>query len=143
MGLALAKSGSRVYHVMKNESDKYFIEELLRRNDIPPERFTIISDFTPLQMDLKNDQSLFLFDVVNTDGSLVSNCYRNKNEIMSSIHLPKMILINVVLISSAYIDFCNKIHDNNLLGFKLGKYMNEYSVSMKFDIDLTLNIWQF
>ncbi|KAJ8945432.1 hypothetical protein NQ318_009888 [Aromia moschata] len=126
-GLLMAKTtDSTVYHSVSNDADVEFLKHILTLNNIPSERFTILDGKTSLVSNSRASQTaVYFFDPINTDGSLNSAAYRDQNIAHTTI-IPQMVTVKVQLIYSAYIDHCNKVEDENVLGFKIGKYMNEY-----------------
>ncbi|CAH1098606.1 unnamed protein product [Psylliodes chrysocephalus] len=124
LGFLLAKNNcSTVYHPIKTEADRTFFEYVLSANHIPKERFVIVSE---LEVTPGQETCIFFFDTVNVDGSLENCCFK-KNEIGSSINIPQSLSIMVQLISSPYIEFCNRVDDENVLEFKIADVINEYS----------------
>ncbi|CAG9832228.1 unnamed protein product [Diabrotica balteata] len=123
LGFLLAKtSPCTVYHPIKTEADKAFFDYVLNVNNIPKENFLIVNE-----LEIKGQNSCtFFFDTVNVDGSL-ENCCLAKNELGSSIYIPQSVTIVVQLISSSYIDFCNKVDDDNVFGFNIAEFINDYS----------------
>nr|CAI5853755.1 unnamed protein product [Callosobruchus analis] len=127
VGLLLAKNGCQVYHMIKNEADRSFFEHILRVNSIPPESFLLLQEGARcIDLDLIKPNSLIVSDVINSDGYLDDD-FVQKNEIAGMIYLPKTVKIVAMMVYAPYIDCCNKVDDQNTLGFKIAKFMNQYS----------------
>ncbi|KAG5892993.1 hypothetical protein JTB14_031844 [Gonioctena quinquepunctata] len=125
LGFLLAKNNNcTVYHTIKTESDKPFFEYILSQNNIPRERFVILDEF---EIDASEQRCLFFFDMISTDGSLENCGYKKLGESITSVKLPQSVKINVQLMHSPYIDRCNRVADENVLDFRIGEFINEYS----------------
>nr|CAH7747217.1 unnamed protein product [Callosobruchus chinensis] len=79
-----------------------------------------------IDLDLVKPNSLIVSDVINSDGYLDDD-FLQKNEIVGTIYLPKTVKIVAMMVYAPYIDCCNKVDDQNTLGFKIAKFMNQYS----------------
>ncbi|KAJ8984610.1 hypothetical protein NQ317_006072 [Molorchus minor] len=125
--LAMNIEGCRVWHTVKNNKDMEFLQHLLKINNIPQQKFAIHKSqevFSP-----GPEQYFVNFcDPVKVDGSVDVLCGEDDevDEIMV-LKLPEGVVVKVQLIYSEYIEYCNKVNDDNLLGVKIAKYMNLYS----------------
>lgn len=131
LGLLLAKNENcSVYHALKNDCDKEFLQHVMALNNIPEESFTFLEEEIKLGVNIGQKPSLYFFDTVSPDGSLENTFLRKRTEIISTINLPRVIKVNVQLIYSWYLEHCNRVRDENVFNFKIEKLMNEYTVSI-------------
>lgn len=132
LGILLAKKENySVYHALKNDCDKEFLQHVVAVNNIPDENFTFLEEEIKLGVNIGKKPSLYFFDTVSADGSLENTFLRKRTEIISTINLPRVIKVNVQLIYSWYLEHCNRVRDDNVFNFKIEKLMNEYTVSKK------------
>ncbi|KAJ8922870.1 hypothetical protein NQ315_007905 [Exocentrus adspersus] len=126
-GLLLAKNGCNVYHAVKNNEDAEFLEYVLKLNKISLEKFSIRKEkfSITLNKNMPRKQCIYFFEAINIDGSLENISPLDKQSEITLI--PKSIGVTVQLIYSHYIDHCNHVNDENVLNFRIAKYMNEYS----------------
>lgn len=129
LGFLLARDkGCTVYHTLKNNCDKYFIQYLLSVNNIPKDNFLFLEDET-IAANRRQKLDLYFFDSVNIDGSLESTFLKRRNDFKCKLQIPSKIRIKVQLIYSWYLDHCNRVCDENVFNFNIAKCINEYMVS--------------
>lgn len=136
-GFLMAKKGSYVYHVYQNVDDLPLFREVMRLNDIPSDRVIFVDSSQNCARYAASCNVLF-YDGVNTDGSLAKTGGGLVTPLLKSgleggtlpRCIPKAIHIRVQLIASPDIDNWNKVNSDNCLGYKIDKFMNEYTVSM-------------
>lgn len=124
----MAKNGCSVYHTVKNGQDIEFLRHVLELNGIPLDKFSIRDEkfSVVLNQNISRKQCIYFFDPVSIDGSLENISPLDKQNEVTLV--PKRIGISVQLIYSSYIEHCNLVKDENLVNFRIEKYMNEYSV---------------
>lgn len=129
-GLLMAKNGCSVYHTVKTGQDIEFLRHVLELNNISLDKFSIRDEkfSVILNQNISRKQCIYFFEPISTDGSLENISPLDKHNEITLV--PKRIGISVQLIYSSYIDHCNLVKDENVLNFRIEKYMNQYSVRM-------------
>ncbi|XP_023013258.2 protein arginine N-methyltransferase 9 isoform X1 [Leptinotarsa decemlineata] len=124
LGFLLSKNNnSKIYYTLKNDTDAIFFDYIMTQNNLPKGRLSILDEEELIGSQRK---CLFFFDVISPDGLLETSPYRLGKK-QRTIKLPQGVRVSVQLIYSSYIDRCNRVLDENVLGFRIGEFMNEYS----------------
>ncbi|KAJ8927099.1 hypothetical protein NQ314_020371 [Rhamnusium bicolor] len=133
-GFLMAKNNNTIYHPVTKDDDIEFFYHMLTVYQIPADQFILLEQRLAETPDISADQpSIYFFEPLNIDGSIENILHEKREEMETSetIVIPQSVKVNVQLIHSAYIDHCNKVNDENVLGFKIAKFMNEYTVRIE------------
>lgn len=131
-GFLMAKRGAKVYCVADATADRNFINHQSVLNDFE-DHFHVLRN-EELDNVLESMDSLnYLFLIpINPDG-LVSEHYLNDLAIFSrnldGEILPNSIKVLFELIESEHLDTINKVDDDNILGFRIAEFFEEYVAS--------------
>ncbi|CAH1174194.1 unnamed protein product, partial [Phaedon cochleariae] len=124
LGFLMAKRNCTVFHSIKNNCDRALFERILDLNDIPKERFHILDEFV---LDASEHDCLFFCDVISRDGLLESSGFEMMEPHGRSVKIPQSITAHVQLVHSLYVERCNLVMDENVLDFRIGEFINDYS----------------
>lgn len=134
-GLILAKRGFRVIHVTENYFDtEKLVHYLLQKNEIDVSLFTMYNriNFAPYLVSEERIDYVF-YEPVDSGGRLrqspLDNVVFKK---FNATNFFTDIIIHFELIHSSYLDYCNKVSEENVEPFKhLADSLNVFTVSKK------------
>lgn len=131
-GFLMAKKGATVYHVYNDECDLNLFNHIIKGlKEIICHKFIFIHHkAVENYLVFLEPPNLVFTDLVKSDGSWSKMEYSLETEAkLNCESLPKKFFLHAQLVSSKYLDICNKVDDSKALNFNIFSEINEFSVS--------------
>lgn len=141
-GLMLAKQGATLYCQAKHDYDKVFIERVARVNKIKKMNIITYEQAFYVREQLEPLDVLFL-PPISPDGTVDESnlgllpIYSSKLK-ADGIHVVKNVLLHFQIVHCDYLDKWNRVDDNNLCGFKVATFFEEFQATEHACIDCEL-----
>lgn len=143
-GFIMLKKCSTIHSVTccaRTEEDSKFIKTVIRANDIPLSKITVLVGDSWSTEDLGDQKYHAIFcNIFELGGDIdmrfkdIAKTLRAKHLIQGGLFIPSSATLIAQIVSSNWLNTNNRVYNDNV-GYKISRHLNKYQVSQHFCLD--------